>query len=387
MKKITVGHIVYSFELGGIETLLLSLLNGLDKETFEVHLITLTNDKLKLIPSLDSNVIVHSLDYTPKKLKSFFGLYSGLKDLIKLLNSINPDIIHSHLTSFALLFINTAIKLTKIKSTNIRTVHTAGLFYESQDTLSNKIKLFSEKAAMKLIKTNLVSVSSTVNNNNKKLFKNITNDIKLITNGIDLKKYDKQQYQNIKKENFGVGKDCILISYIARLSYEKNHELLIDIWNEIIGKIPNAVLVIAGDGELKTTLMQKVVDNKLENHIVFLGLINNVPELLSVTDIGVFPSLYEGFGLVLLENFAMKIPVVASKIKSFKNIAKDNYDAFLIPIEDKKKYITKIVGLCKDSELRKEIGNNAYTVSKRYSIDNTVNEYDMYYKSLFKEIE
>ncbi len=386
MKRIKVTHILYSFEVGGIESLVLQFCNLMNKENYEFHIITLTNEDLQMVKLLPPQVKVHSLNLKKSEIKSIRGLVTGIKELKNFFNSISPDIIHSHLTSLPLLFIATAMKFSKIKSKHIRTVHTAGLFYENQETIPNKMKLLSEKIAMRLIKTNIVGVSSTADENNKKLFTNIANDIKLITNGIDLKKYNKEQYQNVKKENFGVGEDCILVSYVARLSYEKNHELLIDIWSEVIKKIPNAVLVIAGDGELHGFLKQKVKEYELEQNIKFLGLINNVPELLSVTDIGVFPSSNEGFGLVLIENFAMKIPVVASDIKSFQSIAKDEQDAFLIPVKDKKMYLTKILELCIDVELRKKIGENAYKVAQNYSIEKTVHEYDFYYKDSLKDI-
>lgn len=386
MERIKVTHILYSFEVGGIESLVLQFCNLMNKENYEFHIITLTNEDLQMVKLLPPQVKVHSLNLKKSEIKSIRGLVTGIKELKNFFNSISPDIIHSHLTSLPLLFIATAMKFSKIKSKHIRTVHTAGLFYENQETIPNKIKLLSEKIAMRLIKTNIVGVSSTADENNKKLFTNIANDIKLITNGIDLKKYNKEQYQNVKKENFGVGEDCILVSYVARLSYEKNHELLIDIWSEVIKKIPNAVLVIAGDGELHGFLKQKVKEYELEQNIKFLGLINNVPELLSVTDIGVFPSSNEGFGLVLIENFAMKIPVVASDIKSFQSIAKDEQDAFLIPVKDKKMYLTKILELCIDVELRKKIGENAYKVAQNYSIEKTVHEYDFYYKDSLKDI-
>lgn len=387
MKKIKVAHILYSFEVGGIESLVLQFCNFMNKEEYEFHIITLTNEDLQMTNLLPSHTKVHSLNLKKNEIKSISGLFTAHKELVKLFNVISPDIVHSHLTSLPLLFILVAMKLSKIKSKHIRTVHTAGLFYENQDSLSNQIKLFSEKVAMKLVKTNLVGVSSVVHENNQNLFKHIANDIKLITNGIDLKKYDKEQYKNVQKEDFGVDTNSILISYVARLSYEKNHAFLIDIWRDVIEKVPNAVLVLAGDGELKNVLQQKVIECKLEKNIIFLGLINNVPELLAVTDIGVFPSSYEGFGLVLLENFAMKIPMVVSNIKSFNNIATNTQDAFLIPLEDKKMYLNKIVELCKDSELRKEIGENAYKVAQKFSIEKTINEYDVYYKSSLNEIK
>ena len=252
MERIKVTHILYSFEVGGIESLVLQFCNLMNEKEYEFHIVTLTNEDLQMVKLLPPQVKVHSLNLKKNEIKSVRGLFVGLNELVKLFNVIAPDIVHSHLTSLPLLFIATAIKFSKIKSKHIRTVHTAGLFYENQETLSNKVKLLSEKIAMRLVKTNIVGVSSTADENNRRLFVDVANDIKLITNGVDLNKYDKAEYQSVKKENFGVSEDCILVSYVARLSYEKNHELLIDIWSNVIKKVPNAVLVIAGDGEIRT---------------------------------------------------------------------------------------------------------------------------------------
>lgn len=384
MKKIKLVHIVYSFELGGIETLLLSLLNRLDKDKYEIHLITLTNDKLALISSLDTNVKVHSLDYTSKKLKSFNGLYKGLKDLVKLLKIIKPMIIHNHLTSYYLLFVLIGMKLSNLKLKHFRTIHTAGSFYGDQSTIISKLRLYIEQVSMKNIETHLISVSKTVHKNNILYFQKFVKDIKLISNGVDMNKYNKNNFNHIAKNNFRIESNKVVITYVARVTDGKNHDLLIDIFIDVSKEVPNAILVIAGDGELRNVLEQKVKSKYIEN-IIFLGAINNIPELLSITDIGVFPSSFEGFGLVMLEKLAMKLPIVASDIEPFREIVKDKESAFLVSLDDKKKFVESIVALCKDEKLKEKMGEQAYLAAKKFSIENTIKEHDEYYNMCLSE--
>ena len=239
---------------------------------------------------------------------------------------------------------------------------------------------------MTLTKTRLVSVSKTVDDNNNLYFRNIAEKILLIPNGIDLKKYNKINFKNTSKKDFNFQEDALIISYVARLEEGKNHDFLIDLWPDVLSKFPNAILCFAGDGSLREYLYQKVKIEKLQNNIHFLGQINNVAKLLSITEIGVFPSSYEGFSLVMLEKLAMKLPVVASDIKPFQEIVTNDIHAFLVPIKEKKTYTEKIIQLCKDVSLRKEMGEKAYLAAKNFSLDSSINLHDQHYKnSLDKE--
>lgn len=379
LKKIKIIHIVHSFEVGGIENLILNLCNMMNKEKYEFHLLTLTNDKLRMLQELPKEIFVHSLPVTHKKIKTLRGLVRAFFQLVKIIRTIHSDIIHTHLTSLPLLFISTAIKYANVTSIHIRTLHTAGLFYENQNELSNKLKLFAEKLAMKLLKTRLISVSNIVHKNNLFHFEKIAKDIVMIPNGIDLNKFDQTLYPNVSKEIFGCSKGKLLVSYVARLDEGKNHNFLIDIWSDVLTLFPHIILCFAGDGIYKEILQEKAKKMNLEKHIIFLGSINNVPELLSASDFALFPSSYEGFGLVMIEKFAMKLPVVASDINSFQTIATNNENAFLVSLENKPEFIEQIVNLCMYPILRKKMGENAYSTSRQYSIDNTSHLYDQYY--------
>jgi len=381
MNKIKIVHILHSFDVGGIETLVLNLCNMMDKSKYEFHLITLTSDKLRMVQQLSEDVEIHSLPFNHQELKTIKGLLNAFYQLVKLLKIINTDIIHSHLTSLPLLFISTAIKYANVTSVHIRTLHTAGLFYENQNGLSNKRKLFAEKIAMRLVKTHLISVSNTVYRNNFFHFKDIAENITLIQNGIDLNKFNKNLYKHLTKQNFGIQEDNVLISYIARLDEGKNHDFLIEIWKDVLVKCPNVVLCFAGDGVYKERLQEKAKQMDLMNHIIFLGAINNVPELLSVSNFAVFPSSYEGFGLVMIEKFAMGLPIIASDIKSFQDIATNNENAFLVDITNKKDFINRILDLCLNPILRKKMGEKAFSTAKQYSIGYTLDLYDQYYTS------
>lgn len=379
LKKIKILHIVHSFEVGGIETLILDFCHLMDKDKYEFHVLTLTNDKLRMIKELPPETTIHTVQVSHQKIKTISGLFIAFHQLVKILKKVQPDIIHTHLTSFPLLFISAAIKYANISSLHIRTLHTAGLFYENQNGFSNKLKLFAEKLSMKLLSTRLISVSEIVQKNNLFHFSKIAKDIVMISNGVNLNKFDKTLYSNVSKEAFKCPQKKLIASYVARLDEGKNHDFLIEIWNEILTQFPSIILYFAGDGVYKKRLQEKVKKMNFEKDIIFLGSINNVPELLSVSDLALFPSSYEGFGLVMIEKFAMKLPVVASDINAFQALATNNENAFLVSLENKPEFINRILQLCTDPTQRKKMGENAFSTAKEYSIENTLYQYDQYY--------
>ena len=379
MKKIKIMHVVYIFELGGIETFILQLCNNMDFDKYENYVVTLTNESLGQIHLFDPKVNIINLNIEQGKIRTIIGFFKTLGSLINTIKNIQPDIIHSHHEHYVTFFIQLASMLSKQKLINIRTVHSGGSFYTSQEKLSDKIKLYIEKLTFGLFNINLIAVSEAIHKNNAKYFGKIVEDNILIHNGADLNRFDKDKYKNIQKKEFGFKDENIICTYVSRLNPGKNHEFLIKIWQSVIEELPKAILVLAGDGPLMKNLKDMSIDCKLENSIIFLGSIDNVPELLSITDIGLFPSLFEGMSIALLEKFAMKLPVVASDIEAFTNVATNEFDSFLISLEDEKKFIKKIIELCKNENLCQKIGNNAYKTAMKYSLTNTIKNYENYY--------
>ena len=380
MKKIKIMHIVYIFELGGIETFILQLCNNMDFDKYENYVITMTNENLGQIHLFDNRVNVINLNIKQGKIKTFLGFFQTLNKLKRAIKDIQPDVIHTHHEHYVTLFIQLASKLSKENIINIRTVHSGGSFYTSQENLSDKIKLFIEKLTFKLFDINLIAVSQAIHQNNLKYFGKLVKDNILIYNGVDLNRFDKDKYKNIQKKEFGFENTNIIYTYISRLNPGKNHEYLVNIWQKIIDELPNALLVFAGDGPLKKELEDIIFKNKLGKNIILLGSIDNVPELLSISDIGVFPSLYEGMSIALLEKFAMELPVVASDIEAFTNVANNNFDSFLISLNEEDKFIEKLIELGKNKEFCNQIGKNAYSTAIKYSLQNTIKSYENYYE-------
>lgn len=381
--KIKVVYIIDTFDIGGREKVVLDLCNGLNKDTFDVSLIVLSNDRLYSEQLLNKDIKIFSLNINQKELRSLSLFFKGFKQLVNILKELKPNIVHSHIFYVPLLLTSLAIRFSNRNILHFRTVHTSGLFYENQKTLLNKFRLIVEKFATKINLTYLIGISKIVHTNNIKYFKKYSKNIELIYNGIDLNKFNKENYISTHKSDFGFKEVDILVSYVARLDNGKNHLFLIDLWKSISTRIPNAKLCFAGDGILKDALINEVEYQNLQDSIKFLGSISNVSDLLAISDLAVFPSSFEGFGLVMLEKFAMSLPIIASNIDAFKEIGEDEKNCFLVSLEDKELYKKRIIKLCQDEQLRKQIGANARLRAMEFDIKKCIASHEEYYlKSL-----
>jgi glycosyltransferase involved in cell wall biosynthesis len=104
----------------------------------------------------------------------------------------------------------------------------------------------------------------------------------------------------------------LVIGHVGSFKAQKNHEFLISIFNEIHKREKNAVLLLIGDGELRGLIEEKACSLNLSDSVLFLGVRPDIPDILQAMDIFLFPSLYEGLGIALIEAQASGLPSLAS---------------------------------------------------------------------------
>ena len=106
----------------------------------------------------------------------------------------------------------------------------------------------------------------------------------------------------------------MIVGHVGRFSPQKNHGFLIDIFYQVKLQYPNSKLLLIGDdrGELADKMKDKVTDLGLTNSIMFTGLREDVADLMQAMDVFVFPSLYEGFPVTMIEAQASGLPCVIS---------------------------------------------------------------------------
>jgi len=186
-------------------------------------------------------------------------------------------------------------------------------------------------------------------------------------------------FESIQKDH----KHSEIIIYIGRLSREKNVESLIKAMSIIVEKRPFAQLKIIGDGPLHEKLKSLSLRLNLGSNVFFKGFIpqKEIPALLSEAEVFVLPSLTEGKPKALLEAMATGLPIVASNIRSIREIVNDKEAILVEPIPHS--IASAIMKMFEDKKKAQELGFNAKRASKRFNIESVLNEeLDIYRKLL-----
>ena len=110
----------------------------------------------------------------------------------------------------------------------------------------------------------------------------------------------------------GIEEDKTVIGHIGRFNTQKNHEFLIDIFNEFHKRNSNSILVLVGKGNLEDKIKDKVKKLGLANNVLFLGVRKDIPELLCAFDLFLFPSFYEGMPNTVIEAQTTGLPCLIS---------------------------------------------------------------------------
>ena len=184
--------------------------------------------------------------------------------------------------------------------------------------------------------------------------------IEIIPNSIDtsLYKYNEKTRMTLRKQ-LGITNEFV-IGHVGRFFEQKNHLFLIDIFNEVIKINSNSKLILVGGGELDDSLKNKVKEKikklHLESKVIFTGVVENVYDYMQIFDIFLFPSLFEGFGIALLEAQASGLQCITSKDVVPQSVNVCNLVEF-VSLDCDSKYWAKRVLNYSDTSSRKDTSN------------------------------
>jgi glycosyltransferase involved in cell wall biosynthesis len=216
-------------------------------------------------------------------------------------------------------------------------------------------------------------------------FKVDEKSIKLVHNGIDLKKfrnYSSEEIDDIKKE-IGIRRDCFVVGVAARFSIVKGLEYLIKAIPEIIRKEQKALFLLIGYGKEESKLKQLAKDLKVEDKVFFFNPTKETFEYLCVMNIFVMPSIQEGLGISILEAQAQRVPVVASDVGGIPDIIQDKVTGILTRPKDELSISKAILELMHDKSLSDSIKNRAYEkIIKEFSLEQMMIGTENVYKEL-----
>lgn len=294
---VRVLHIVTHMNRGGLETMIMNYYRNIDRSKiqfdFLVHRykeadyddeILSLGGKIYRMPQLNplSLTYIHCLD-------AFFSEHKEYK------------IVHCHLDCMA----GIPLKYAKKHGVCVRIAHAHS---------SNQTK--DAKYALKLIyKRNITKYANQLfacgHDAGKWMFN--TDKFVVLNNAIDAAaySYNKQDATKVRRE-FNINPNAILVGHVGRFCPPKNHVFIMRVFAEVLKKCSSAVLILVGKGELRSETEKQAEMLGIRENVIFTGLRSDVSRLLQAMDVFLFPSLFEGFGIVALEAQAAGLACVVS---------------------------------------------------------------------------
>lgn len=173
---------------------------------------------------------------------------------------------------------------------------------------------------------------------------------------------------------------------VGRLSMQKNYASLIQSFRKVVDRHPDWTLEIYGEGEQKVALLTLIAKLKLEKHVFLKGFSSQVKEVMSQSSIFVLSSIFEGFGLVIVEAMSCGLPVVSYACPCGpKDIISEGKDGYLVPVNDEEALAEKICLLIEDEEKRKEMGKAAKAKAEQYSVEHITDMWMKLFNALLHE--
>jgi glycosyltransferase involved in cell wall biosynthesis len=279
------------------------------------------------------------------------------------LASVRPDVIHNHMYRAELVGARSAIALGKAGHRRpyvVSTVH------------SSRVRAAEDREQLRRLTPHidqLIAVSRSIERKIVDEGRNTT-AVRMIYNGVDLERYDHQEPCCTLAEEYGMEPGSQIVGVVARLEPEKGHPTLLEAWPAVLRKVPDAYLLIVGEGARREALEQQVRALRIAHRVVFTGRRDDVPAVTAALDVAVLPSYREAQGLTILEAMALSRPVVASNVGGIPEMIEDGVTGLLVPPNDPPALATAIVRLLQDHSLADTIGRAGHDlVHDRFCIE------------------
>lgn len=319
-EKLKVGIIVGKWFGGGVEAVLMNYFKNVDRNKIQFDFIC-DNDSTNIpydeIKSLGGRVIL---------CPPYQKVFKYIKELKKIFRDNKYLIVHSNINSLSVFPLYAAKK----SGVPIRIAHSHSTSNKKEwkkTLMKNILRPFS--------KTFANTYFACTEHAGRWLFGNKTFEsgkVFIVNNGIDVDSYVfNEKIRKEKRNELKIKDSDIVIGHVGRFMKQKNHDFIIKIFNELYKENNNYKLMLIGQGQLQEEIKQKVEEMGIEDVVMFLGQKNDVNNYYQAMDMFLFPSLYEGLGMVFVEAQASALPSVAST--EVPKIAKVSDKAYFIDLD------------------------------------------------------
>jgi len=370
MSRFKILYTLNHARIAGTEKHLLLLLKHLNKELFEPSVVCFAEG-----PLIDMlrNQGIPAWPFPRKKLLD----YSVARKLYDLMKHNKFDLLHSHCGQFACLI----AKLAGVPHT-IETRHGLTFNYDQIDKIS-PVEYFITKT-----KAKIVNLTLTVSKADEQLliqkFRISPNRVKNVVNGLDIEDLANYQTNNGQlKDELVVPDNHKVVGTVARFTEQKGLKYFIKAIKNIKAEFPKSYFIIVGDGTKKDELVASAKGEGVYEDILFTGYRDDAISLMSVFDVFVLPSLWEGMPFSLLEAMAMKIPAVATDVFGNRELVVEGKTGLLIEPRNSEAISRAVTTLLKNQQKATAMGEAAFArIEKHFSAKRMTEQIEKTYLEL-----
>ncbi|MGE5558461.1 MAG: glycosyltransferase family 1 protein [Bacillota bacterium] len=304
-KKIHILHVVGGMNKAGTETWLMHVLRNIDKNNFNIDFLVHSNK----IYDFSEEILSYNSKIIPCVNPSIPWKYT--RNFLKIIKQYGPfDIIHCHVHHYSgfILWLaklaNIPVRIAHSHSDTLNLQNKSNIFRRIYYFFMKKLIIHNATAGLAVSRKAGIALFGKGWESNKKY--------KILSCGIDFQNFNKKIIKPYRR-TFKIPDNAFVIGHVGRFVKSKNHIFLIKILKMLIKSDPYTYLLFVGDGPLKKNIEKIAANEGLKNNVIFTGVRDDIADImLGVMDVFVFPSFYEGLGIVIIEAQAAGLPIVMS---------------------------------------------------------------------------
>lgn len=358
-----VAHVMQYFEVGGLERMVLSLASPTHADDVESHVVAY-EASAEFRGAFDERGIPST--FLPKG-RGFVAGWANV--LARRLDELDVDLVHTHHLGPSI-YGWMAARMLDIPL--VYTEHSVE-FYDQP-----RLRMWGQM--VHALADEVIAVSEAVADWHRRAF---SRSPKVIENGVALPAHDPVGRQ-IARRKLGLDADVPVVGCVARLAPEKRHDRLLEAWARVESAMPEAKLVLFGDGPRMDDVLDLVWELGLDDSVVFTGCRDDIDQLYPALDVCALTSEREGLPMAALEAMSHGIPVVATGVGGLPSLLADGGGR--IVDESPRSIAEGLLALMRDDVVRKVESRTARRVIEhRYSIEHMAASYRRVYRTVVSQ--
>ena len=366
-----VVHMTYG---GGIERSVLDTFRTFDRGRFSMDVFETAPEACNMTDLLGSLGIGR---YGYSMRRNYLRLMGRLKGLIR---ERRYDVMHAHLMGFN----GAVMRVARACAVPVRVSH----YWNTSENHSNDWKRRLYMAPLRYWdrrdSTHIVGCSQAVN---ETFYPDLAAarhpKLRVCRPGVDMRVFRPHAEKPAIRRSLGIPEDAVVIGHVGRMVHQKNHAFLIEVAARVMPHVPNATLLLVGDGVLRREIEALVASRGLADRVVFAGVREHVAEVYAAMDVFVLCSHHEGFGIVVIEAAATGLPLVCVRIPAVTEAVVPCARPYQFAPGDVVSATTALLRLTTDRALRTALGAEILREIESFSLGATTREMELLYEEAF----